>query len=99
MPSIIKSQRLQEKASSAGFDWDNIEQAWGKFQEELDDVPCVYGTLKPVRTWYPILITFQHLWFLTQDAWYTSSIKDKLKIWFMPTGWRPEDVEEKIKQQ
>ena len=73
--------------------WD---RAFGTFQEELDDVPCVYGTLKPVRTWNPILINFQHLWFLTQDAWYTSSIKDKLKIWFMPTGWRPEDVEEKI---
>jgi alkylglycerol monooxygenase len=69
--------------------WD---RAFGTFQEELDDVPCVYGTLKPVRTWNPILINFQHLWFLTQDAWYTSSIKDKFKIWFMPTGWRPKDV-------
>ena len=69
--------------------WDT---AFGTFQEELDDVPCVYGTLKPVRTWNPILINFQHLWFLTQDAWYTSSIKDKFKIWFMPTGWRPKDV-------
>ena len=33
--------------------WD---RAFGTFQEELDDVPCVYGTLKPVRTWNPILI-------------------------------------------
>ena len=23
------------------------------------------------------------------------SIKDKFRIWFMPTGWRPEDVIEK----
>jgi hypothetical protein len=59
-------------------------------------VPCVYGTLKPVRTWNPILINFQHLWFLTQDAWHTSSILDKVKIWFMPTGWRPKDVIKKI---
>ena len=49
-----------------------------------------------MRTWNPILINFQHLWFLTQDAWHTSSIVDKAKIWFMPTGWRPKDVVTKI---
>jgi alkylglycerol monooxygenase len=28
------------------------------------------------------------------DAWHTKSIKDKLRVWFMPTGWRPADVEQ-----
>ena len=69
---------------------------FGTFQEELDDIPCVYGTLKPVETWNPIWINFQHLWCLIQDAWYTNSLKDKFRIWFMPTGWRPEDVTKKI---
>ena len=69
--------------------WD---RAFGTFQEELDDVPCVYGTLKPVQTWNPILINFQHLWYLIQDAFYTKNFLDKFKIWFMPTGWRPDDV-------
>jgi hypothetical protein len=26
------------------------------------------------------------------DAWQTKHLWDKLRIWFMPTGWRPEDV-------
>jgi len=32
---------------------------------------------------------------LITDAWRANSIKDKLRIWFMPTGWRPADVVEK----
>ena len=73
--------------------WD---RAFGTFQEELDDVPCVYGTLKPVRTWNPVLINFQHLGGLINDAWNTKKWNDKFKLWFMPTGWRPKDVLEKF---
>ncbi len=68
---------------------------FGTFQEELEDVPPQYGVLKPAGTWNPILINFQHLWRLIQDAWRTRSIADKFRIWFMPTGWRPADVKEK----
>ena len=57
--------------------------------------PPVYGITRPVRTWNPIKINFQHLWLLIKDAWRTKSWKDKLRIWFMPTGWRPADVAEK----
>ena len=73
--------------------WD---RAFGTFQEELDDVPCVYGTLKPVQTWNPLLINFQHLSYLIEDAWHTKNIGDKLKIWFMATGCRPKDTLDKI---
>nr|WP_297784661.1 sterol desaturase family protein [uncultured Allomuricauda sp.] len=72
--------------------WDRM---FGTFQEELDEVPPQYGVLKPANTWNPIIINFQHLWRLMQDAWRTKSYWDKLRIWFMPTGWRPEDVKEK----
>ncbi len=89
----INKEYIDKNLAAIFCIWD---RAFGTFQEELDDVPCVYGTLKPVRTWNPILINFQHLWFLIQDAWFTSSILDKLKIWFMPTGWRPRDVVKKI---
>lgn len=65
---------------------------FGTFQEELDNVPPVYGTLKPVQSWNPFWINFQHLWSLSQDAWRTNKWTDKFKIWFMPTGWRPDDV-------
>ncbi|WP_350291196.1 sterol desaturase family protein [uncultured Croceitalea sp.] len=72
--------------------WDRM---FGTFQEELKDVPPQYGVLKPAATWNPILINFQHFWRLTKDAWRAKNLWDKLRIWFMPTGWRPMDVKEK----
>ena len=72
--------------------WDFM---FNTYQEELDEVPCVYGVKKAPNTWNPIKINFQHLWLLTQDAWRTQSYYDKFRIWFMPTGWRPEDVKAK----
>ncbi len=72
--------------------WDRI---FGTFQEELDAVPPQYGVLKPAGTWNPVVINFQHFFRLLNDALRTSSIWDKLRIWFMPTGWRPKDVKEK----
>ncbi len=69
--------------------WD---RAFGTFQEELDEEPCVYGVTRQVNTWNPILINLDHIWLLIKDAWYASSWYDKLRIWFMPTGWRPADV-------
>ena len=72
--------------------WDRM---FGTFQEELDDVPPVYGITRPAQTWNPIRINFQHVWLLMKDAWRTRNWWDKLRIWFMPTGWRPPDVEER----
>ena len=73
--------------------WDKI---FGSFQEELDNIKPVYGILRPAKTWNPILINFKHLWQLIQDAYHTENIWDKVRIWFMPTGWRPEDVKLKF---
>jgi sterol desaturase/sphingolipid hydroxylase (fatty acid hydroxylase superfamily) len=68
---------------------------FGTFQQELPNVTPVYGITRPVRTWNPIKINFQHVWLLIKDAWRTESWKDKLRIWLKPTGWRPADVAEK----
>lgn len=65
---------------------------FGTFQEERDDEPPVYGVKRPVATWNALAINFQHFWLILRDAWYTKSWKDKCRIWFMPTGWRPADV-------
>ncbi|MEM6343844.1 MAG: MazG family protein [Bacteroidota bacterium] len=37
LPSLIKAQRMQEKAANIGFDWTNKEDVWGKVQEELQE--------------------------------------------------------------
>lgn len=69
--------------------WDRM---FGTFQEELATDPPQYGVLKQVNTWNPLVINFMHFWQITKDAWHTRSWIDKLRIWFMPTGWRPADV-------
>ena len=35
LPSLIKAQRIQEKAAGVGFDWNTAEEVWSKIQEEL----------------------------------------------------------------
>ena len=35
LPALIKAQRIQEKAHSVGFDWDNKEEVWQKVNEEI----------------------------------------------------------------
>lgn len=35
LPSLIKAQRMQEKAANVGFDWADWELAWEKLEEEI----------------------------------------------------------------
>ena len=88
----INPEYLDKNYGQIFIFWDKW---FGTYQEELPNVKPVYGITRPVRTWNPIKINFMHLWLLIQDAWRANSIKDKLRIWFMPTGWRPADVAEK----
>ena len=88
----INDEYLDKNLSQIFIIWDKL---FGTFQEELEDVPPVYGVKRPLRSWNPILINFSHLFQLIKDAWRTNSILDKFRIWFMPTGWRPQDVNKK----
>jgi len=38
LPSLIRAQRLQEKASYVGFEWDKIEEVWEKVHEEIGEL-------------------------------------------------------------
>lgn len=88
----INPEYLDKNHSQIFIIWDKL---FGTFQEELESVPPVYGITRPASTWNPFKINFQHLWLLLQDAYRTESWKDKIRIWGMPTGWRPADVEAK----
>ncbi|WP_281988897.1 sterol desaturase family protein [Aquimarina aggregata] len=87
----INTEYLDKNYSEIFIIWDKI---FGTFQEELPEKPPVYGVKKPVNTWNPFLINFMHFWGILKDAWRTKNWLDKIKIWFMPTGWRPEDIKE-----
>ncbi|MDH1441501.1 sterol desaturase family protein [Ectopseudomonas oleovorans] len=69
--------------------WDRI---FGTFQEELDEEPVVFGVTVPLASWNPLWANLQVYAGLWSDARRASSWWDKLRIWFMPTGWRPADV-------
>lgn len=38
LPSLIKANRIQEKAANVGFDWEKKEQVWEKVKEEINEV-------------------------------------------------------------
>jgi len=88
----INDEYLDKNLSAIFCIWDRL---FGTFQEELDEVPCIYGVKRAVATWNPIKINLHHFGLLAQDAWRAEKWTDKLKLWFMPTGWRPSDVAKK----
>lgn len=67
--------------------WDRM---FGTFAEESE--PCVYGTHTSLNTLNPFAAVAQVYSSLARDAWHARRWRDKLRIWFMPTGWRPADV-------
>lgn len=86
----INEEYIDKNFSQIFIVWDRL---FGTFQEEQPDVIAVYGVKRPVRTFNPFLINFKHLGLLILDFWRTKNWKDKLRIWWMPTGWRPADIE------
>ena len=38
LPALTRARRIQEKAASVGFDWDNINQIFNKVHEEIDEL-------------------------------------------------------------
>lgn len=88
----INPEYLDKNYGQIFIFWDKW---FGTYQEEKPEIPAVYGVTRPVQTWNPIKINFMHLWLLIKDAWIAQKWSDKLKIWFMPLGWRPADVAQK----
>lgn len=70
--------------------WDKL---FGTFQPEREDTPIIYGVSRPLRTMNPLKANLQVWWYLLRDAIHCKSWWDKVRIWFMPTGWRPADME------
>ncbi len=38
LPAVVKANRIQDKVSGVGFDWEKPEQVWEKVQEELGEL-------------------------------------------------------------
>ncbi|MFJ6828291.1 sterol desaturase family protein [Pseudomonas sp. NPDC090964] len=72
--------------------WDRL---FGSFQEEDENEPVIFGVTTPLASWNPLWANLQFYAQLCSDARRTHSLWDKLRIWFMRTGWRPADVKAK----
>lgn len=68
--------------------WDRL---FGTYQEETE--PVIFGVRQPYHSFDPVRSHFHWLQFLWRDAIATRSLKDECRLWFMPTGWRPADVQ------
>ncbi|WP_248795000.1 sterol desaturase family protein [Pseudomonas sp. MWU13-2105] len=69
--------------------WDRL---FGTFQEEDEREPVIFGVTTPLASWNPLWANLQFYAQLWADARRAQSHWDKLRIWFMRTGWRPADV-------
>jgi alkylglycerol monooxygenase len=70
--------------------WDGL---FGSFEPEHDDEPVVYGTRAPLRSFNPLWANLEVYAQLFSDSWQARGWLDKLKVWWMPPGWRPAELQ------
>lgn len=68
--------------------WDRV---FGSFAEE--DEKVVYGIYDHPKSWNPISINFHFYIILWRLAVAAPFRWDKIRVWFMPAGWRPRGLE------
>lgn len=69
--------------------WDRL---FNTYTPELESDPPVYGIRGALRSFNPLWANLQLYSQLARDSYYTSRWRDKLRVWFGRTGWRPNDV-------
>ena len=72
--------------------WDRI---FGTYIDEREDLKPVYGTVKPLKTFNPLWANIEVFYQMILDSYRTKKWKDKIRVWFSPPAWRPDDVKEK----
>lgn len=76
---------LDKNYSGVFIVWDKL---FNTFEKET--VEPVYGVTTPINTLNPYKANMSWWALLYQDMKCTDSIIEKIKLWFMPTGWRPQ---------
>jgi len=83
----VNQQYLDKNFSDFLIIWDKL---FGTFEPEREQV--VYGMYNPPRSWNPFKINFHYFGVIWRDCVATRSYLDKVRVWFMPSGWRPRDL-------
>lgn len=73
--------------------WDRL---FGTFEDEDPNNKPVFGIRGALKSFNPLMANWQVYSQLLKDSYYTRSWRDKFKVWFGRTGWRPDDVSERF---
>ena len=84
----VNPQYIDKNYSEFLIIWDKM---FGTFEPEEEEI-C-YGITHPPRTWDPIFINFQYWKQLWKDCVAAPFWWVKIRMWFMPLGWRPRGLE------
>ncbi len=90
----VNPQYVDKNYAAIFIIWDRL---FGSFAEE--DEKCVYGTIEPLNSWDPVWAMSHVFVKLGKTAAAARSWTDKLKIWWMPPGWLPKDLQHALPTQ
>ena len=88
----VNTQYLDRNFGEFLIVWDRM---FGSFEEEKEKP--VYGILDHPKSWNPIFINFHYFIILWKNAVAAPFWWDKIRIWFMPSGWIPRGLPQKEK--
>jgi alkylglycerol monooxygenase len=83
----LNKQYINKNYAGMFIVWDKL---FGTWEPEVEEV--FYGCNRPAHTWDPTKINIQWWAYLWKDCMETPYFIDKIKVWFMPLGWRPRGV-------
>jgi sterol desaturase/sphingolipid hydroxylase (fatty acid hydroxylase superfamily) len=67
--------------------WDRL---FGTYQDQTEEV--YYGITIHPESWDPTFLNFHWFLVLWNDMKQATHFSDKIKLWFMPPGWRPRNL-------
>lgn len=85
----INKKYLDKNFGEIFIIWDKM---FGTCQAEDPNEPVIYGVFNHPKSWNPLDINFVFYKVLWKDCLAATSWWDKVRIWFMPLGWRPKNL-------
>jgi len=83
----IDPQYVDKNYAGIFIIWDRL---FGTYEPEVREP--VYGTVKPVPSWGPLMVNAFHWRELWKMSAATRSLGDKIRVWLAPPEWRPADL-------
>ncbi len=80
----INPQYLEKNYAAMLIVWDRMFHSF-----QVENVPCVYGILRPFASWNPIWANFHYWVEIWERARAAPRWRDKITVWFADPGWDP----------